>query len=134
MLRIGLGVVGAALVVVGLVNLLPLGVDNTFSTALWLAGGVAVHDFVFALLVVAIGVVGAHWLPRWAAAPVAAGAIVLVTVTLAVFPTIGRFGALPDNPTLLDRPYGPAWWGFVAVVLVGVAVGCVVSRRRHPNN
>ncbi|HZJ05591.1 MAG TPA: hypothetical protein VFD59_08995 [Nocardioidaceae bacterium] len=129
-LRIALGAGGLALIIVGLVNLLGLGLDNLLQTGLWLVGGVVVHDGVFAVLVVGLGVLGARLLPRWASVPLAVGAIVLVTVTLAVLPTIGRFGALSDNPTLLDRPYGPAWWGFAALVGLGVALACFVARRR----
>jgi hypothetical protein len=43
---------------------------------------------------------------------------------------LGRFGALDDNPTLLDRPYLVTWLVgcAVTVLLVGVA-GAVRSRR-----
>jgi len=128
--RIAIGAVGVVLIAVGLYYFLPLGWDNLISSALWLAGGVVAHDFVFAMIVVGLGIWGATLLPRWLAAPLAAGAIVLVTVTIAVIPMLGRFGAKSTDPWLLDRPYGLAWWGFAGIVAVATALGCVLYRRR----
>ncbi len=129
-LRVATGAAGVVLMAVGLYYLLPLGLGNLFHTGVWLAGGVIAHDLVFALVVVGIGFFGARLLPRWAAAPIAAGAIVPVTVTLTVFPTLGRFGAKPTDPTLLDRPYGLAWLGFAGIVVGCTAVACALNRSR----
>lgn len=129
-LRPALGVGGVAMIVVGLYYLLPLGLVNLFHTVVWLGGGVVAHDLVFALIVVAVGFFGARLLPRWAAAPMAAGGIVLVTVTLTAIPVLGRFGAKPDDPTLLDQPYLAAWWTFAGVVVVCTAIACALNRSR----
>ena len=50
--------------------------------------------------------------------------MVLGAVTLLAVPVLGRFGAQPDNPTLLDRAYGPGW-----LVLAGLTVLLAVVRR-----
>ena len=42
-------------------------------------------------------------------APAAAAFVVLGSVTLLAIPVLGRFGARPDNPTLLDRHYVAGW-------------------------
>ena len=56
-------------------------------------------------------------LPRAARAPAVVGFVVLGSVTLLAVPVLGRFGARPDNATLLDRDY---------------VVGWVVARRGRP--
>ena len=129
-LRVLLGAAGCALVVVGLVNLAVTDLSELVSIALWLGGGVAAHDAVFAPLVLVAGGVGARFLPPWARAPVAAGLVVLVTVTLMAVPVLGRFGAKPDDPWLLDRPYGALWLAFAGVVAVCVVLASTRSRHR----
>lgn len=98
--------------------------------ALWFVVGVLVHDLVLAPLAVAVGWVLPRALPRAALAPVVVGGIVLVTVTLATVPVLGRFGALPDNPTLLDRPYLAGWSVLAGLVAAGVVAATVARARR----
>jgi hypothetical protein len=43
---------------------------------------------------------------------------------------LGRFGALDDNPTLLDRPYLVTWLVGCAVTVLLVAVAGAVLRQR----
>jgi hypothetical protein len=77
----------------------------------------------------------------WKAVLAAVGAVVLVTVTVAVAPTLAGFGARPDNPTLLDRPYAQGWLVYAAVVVAGGVLGTTVGRaarsrrssRTHPS-
>jgi hypothetical protein len=45
-------------------------------------------------------------------------------------PVLGRFGALSDNPTLLDRPYLASWAVGTAVVVLAVAAAGVLRARR----
>ena len=47
--------------------------------------------------------------PRSVRAPAAVALVVLGSVTLLAVPVLGRFGARPDNPTLLDRDYSAGW-------------------------
>ena len=109
----------------GVLRLLELGWDNLVATVVWMAGGVLVHDAVLAPLTVLVGVLVLLTLRSrpWRAAT-AAGLLVLGTVTVTAVPVLGRFGAKPDNPTLLDRPYVAGWLGLVVlVVLVTVLAG-----------
>ena len=72
--------------------------------------------------------VGARVVPGGFRAPAAAGLVVLGTVTLLAVPVLGRFGARPDNPTLLDRHYTLGWLVLAAVVLLAVVVAGLVRR------
>jgi nucleoside-diphosphate-sugar epimerase len=71
---------------------------------------------------------GSRVVPLWLRAPMAAGLVVLGTVTVAAIPVLGRFGARPDNPTLLDRNYVAGWLVFAAVVVIAVSIA---GRRRR---
>ena len=124
---LGLGLVGAW-------YLLESGLDNIVQAAIWLAAGVFLHDAVWAPAVLIVVVIGARLLPPWARAAVTVGSVVLATVTLLAIPVLGRFGARPDNTSLLDRDYTWGWLVLAGVVAVGVTVGAasslVHSRRR----
>jgi hypothetical protein len=103
------------------------GLGDLLATALWLAGGVLLHDLVLAPLTLLLGALAVRVLPPAARAPVAVGAVVLGSVTLLAIPVLGRFGARGDNPTLLDRPYGTGWLLLAGLVLLGV--GLATARR-----
>lgn len=124
-LRVLVGLLGLAAATYGALTLLDLGVRNLVDTTLWLLGGVLLHDVVLAPLTIGLGVLVAALLrdrplPRWAGPFVGAG-VVLGTVTLVAVPVLGRFGARPDNPTLLDRPYVLGWLVLAALTLLGAA-------------
>ena len=72
----------------------------TWSTsAVWLAGGVLLHDAVLAPAGRAAGAPGrCRGCRRGAAPPRSAGFVVLGPVTLLAIPVIGRFGAREDVP------------------------------------
>jgi hypothetical protein len=112
-------------------RLLELGWSNLVATVVWLAGGVLLHDGVLApatIVVCAVAVLALRS-RAWRAAA-AGGLVVLGTVTLTAIPVLGRFGAKPDNPTLLDRPYVAGWLVVAALVLAGsVLAGWWASRR-----
>jgi hypothetical protein len=98
-------------------------------TALWLAGGVVLHDLVLGpLVIVGVGLV-ARFVPSPARAPVVVAGVVLGAVTLLGLPVLGRFGAHPDNPTLLDRAYGPGWLVLAGLTVLAVVVAGVVRAR-----
>jgi hypothetical protein len=129
-LRFSLGAVGVVLVLVGVWHLLGNGFADLAATVAWLAGGVVAHDALIAPLVLLLGV---GLLPRllpWDLGPAVAGFVVLLTVTLTAVPVLGRFGAKPDDPWLLPRPYGALWLAF-ALVVVAAVVGASVLRRRR---
>lgn len=104
--------------------------DQQVSAAIWLAGGVVLHDFVLTPVVLLLGVVLARFAPRDIRGPVVAGVIVLGSVTLLAIPVLGRFGARSDNATLLDRDYATGW-AVLAVLVVAVTLAWLVVRSRH---
>ena len=129
-LRFSLGAVGVVLVLVGVWQLLGNGFADLAATVAWLAGGVVVHDALIAPLVLLLGVGLLPRLPSWGRGPAVAGFVVLLTVTLTAVPVLGRFGAKPDDPWLLPRPYGVLWLGFALVVVTAVVGASVLRRRR----
>lgn len=103
--------------------------DEWWALLVWLVGGVVVHDLILAPVVIAVGV-ASHWLPAYVRAPAAVGLVVWGSVTLLAVPVLGRFGALGDNPTLLDRPYFVTWLVGCAVTVLLVGVTGVVRSQR----
>ena len=126
------GAVGGLGVLAGLYGayfLLQRGWGNLYATAQWLVAGVVLHDFVLAPLTIVLAAVALRVLPG-RLRPAAAVVLVIVgTVTVMAIPVLGRFGARSDNATLLDRSYWGGWVVFVAVVLVGVAVWTLLTKR-----
>lgn len=103
--------------------------EDLRSAAVWLAGGVLLHDVLLAGLTLAVGAVVTRTLPRPARAPATVALVVLGSLTLVAVPVLGRFGAKADNPTLLDRPYVPAWLALVAVTVLVVTLVSVLRSR-----
>jgi len=122
--------VGVVLAAVGLVDLLDDGWADLGHTVVWLGAGVVAHDAVLSIAVIVVGAVVVTRLPSYARAPVIVGLVVLGSVTLAVAPTLLGVGAVPDNPSLLDRPYGSGWVVFAGTVLLAVTFAVAVARRR----
>lgn len=128
-LRVVLLVAGLGVGLVGAVELLAEGWDNLVAAVVWLAGGVVLHDAVLAPLVIAVATLGVLVLPPWARPAAAAATVVLGSLTLMALPVLGRFGARPDNPTLLDRPYLAGWLVLAALVWTCAVVWALVQRR-----
>ena len=125
--RVALGVLGVAVTAYGALRLVELGWDNLVATAVWLAGAVLLHDAVLApatLLVCALGVLV---LPRRLHGPAAAGLLVLGPLPVTAVPVLGRIGARPENPPLLDRDYLTGWLVVAALVLLGVGAWAAAS-------
>jgi hypothetical protein len=101
------------------------------NVAVWLVGGVVVHDAVLSVLVIALAALAVRALPPAARLPAAVGFVVLGSVTLSAIPVLGRFGARPDNPTLLDRGYWAGWLVLAGLTLVAVIVATLVRSRRR---
>jgi hypothetical protein len=131
LVRGGLVVMGSAIGLFGIWSLLRLGVSNLLWAAVWLAGGVLAHDVALTAVTLGLVAVGLLVLPRWARAPFAVGFVVLGSVTVMAIPVLGRFGARPDNPSLLDRSYGVGWLVLAGIVAVGVTAASAVARRRE---
>ena len=127
----GLGVVVAAYgVVLTLTRLEP---GQLLELGVWLAAGVLVHDVLVAGTVLLAASVGGRVLPAASRAPAALALVVWGSVTVMAVPVLGRFGARPDNPTLLDRPYLPAWAAATVLTVLVVSVGGLVAARRGDN-
>ncbi|MDQ4114432.1 MAG: hypothetical protein M3306_25560 [Actinomycetota bacterium] len=99
----------------------------------WLAAAVVIHDGILAPAVLGLGWLGGRLLPR----AVARGAVVVLVLLgptiLVAIPVLGRFGAKPDNPTLLDRDYTQGLLVFaILCVCAGVAVALGELRSRGP--
>ncbi|WP_323793932.1 hypothetical protein [Nocardioides sp.] len=130
-LRIGLGGLGVLVGLYGAYLLLSRqDLDRLVSAAIWLGGGVVVHDGLIALATIGAVALGARVLPVVARAPAAVAFVVVAPLTLIAIPVLGRFGAEPDNPTLLDRSYWLGWSGLVVVALSVVVVASLVRARR----
>ena len=126
--RLLLGVLGVAVAAYGAWLLLQEDLSDLVDTAVWLAGGVVLHDFLLVPLTLLIGVALIRLLPANLRAPVAGGLVVLGTVTLMAVPVLGGWGANADNPTILDRNY-TAGWLVVAGVTMLVVVLTIALRR-----
>jgi hypothetical protein len=126
--RVVLGAAGAAAAAYGLHLLLGQPLDRLVSTLVWAVGGVVAHDALIAPLVLALGVLAATRAPGWLRVPLVRLLVVLGPLTLVAVPVLGRFGAKPDNPSLLDRPY---WAGYLGIVVVSLVLTALDARRRR---
>ncbi|MGI8888375.1 MAG: hypothetical protein ACR2GB_05310 [Nocardioidaceae bacterium] len=122
---------GTAICLYGAWLLIGLGGDGLDAAVVWLGVSVIAHDAVLAPLTIGLALVAARFLPSWLRSPVAAGLVVLGSVTLLAIPVLGRFGARDDNLTLLDRDYGQGWAIFAAATAIVVAVLSALSWRRQ---
>jgi hypothetical protein len=124
--RLLLGALGVVVAAYGAWLLLQEDLSDLVDTAVWLAGGVVLHDFVLVPLTLLLGVALVRLLPANLRAPVVGGLVVLGTVTLMAVPVLGGWGANADNPTILDRSY-PAGWLVVAGVTILVVAAVVLT-------
>lgn len=132
-LRILLAAFGLWLAALGIADLLHMNRADLLSVGFWFAGGILVHDAVFAPLCAAVGVAAHRLLPRRAWAPLACGAVATVTLLAIAVPVLAPGGANADNPTIRDRPYLLGLilalvtvWALVAVAALGP-----IRRRTH---
>ena len=126
--RLLLGALGVAVAAYGAWLLLQEDFADLVDTALWLAGGVVLHDFLLVPLTLLLGVALVRLLPANVRAPVAGGLVVLGTVTLMAVPVLGGWGANADNPTILDRNYTVGWLVVAGVTMLLVVL--TIARRR----
>ncbi len=101
------------------------------NAVLWLGGGVIAHDAVLTGVVLAISFGAARLLPRAARVPTTVALIVFGSLSIVAFPMLTGFGAEPDNPTLLDRPYLASWLALLAMTVVLVVVATALRVRRQ---
>lgn len=130
MVRWVLGAIGVGVAAYGGVLLWGLGWPDLREVVVWLGAGVLVHDLLLVPLVAAVLLLARRLLPGTLWGPLAGGLVVLGSLTLLAVPVLGRFGASPDNPTLLDRPYLAGWAVVAAVVALGVLAATWWGARR----
>lgn len=126
--RLALGVAGVAAALYGVLRLLRLPSEQVLAVLAWVAGGIVAHDGVLAPVVVGLGL-AATVLSRWLRPSLVVLLVVLGPLTLVAVPVLGRFGARPDNPTLLDRPYVAGYAVLVGLGLVLAALSALRARR-----
>lgn len=131
LVRALLSIAGIAAGGYGAALLLDLGAENLLAAMAWLVAGVALHDGVLAPATMLAGFLALRLFHGRLPGSIVVGAIVLGSVTLVAVPVLGRFGARPDNPTLLDRDYVLGWLVFAILTVVGTAAALLTARRRE---
>jgi hypothetical protein len=127
--RVLLVAAGVALAGYGVVLLWHAATAVLVRIVAWAVAGVALHDFVFAPLCAALGLVGRRLLPaRWQS-PAALAALCTVVLAVLAIPVYSKPGLRPDNPSVLDRDYPAGLWVALAVVWVCVPVYYLLMRR-----
>lgn len=127
--RAALIVVGVAVVGYGVLLLVTRQDGAQVSNALlWLVGGVVLHDGLVAPVTIVLTVGATRLLPRPWREPATVALVVLGPLTLLAIPVLGSFGAVPDDPGLLERPYLTSWLAVVTVTVVAVGVAGWVRR------
>ncbi|MFD6156805.1 hypothetical protein ACFWF7_19720 [Nocardia sp. NPDC060256] len=101
---------------------------DLLSVALWFAGGILLHDAVFAPLCAAVGATARHVLPGTWWGPAACGAVCTVALFAIAVPVLDRGHAMPDNPTVLDRNY-PLGLAVALIVIWALVVAAAAVRR-----
>ncbi len=130
--RLGFATLGVATLAYGAWLVWQMGSEQWLPLGKWLVGGVIAHDLLFAPIVVGLGILAARALPPYARLPVAVAVVVWGSITLLAVPVLSQYGATPSLPSLLNRPYRPAWWIGTGVVVAAVVVGSLARRRREP--
>jgi len=120
------GVIAAGWVVIGVVVagvLREADATHPGSWVTWVVGAALVHDLVVLPVVLLVGLgLGRLLRPAWRG-PVRAALAVGVMLALATWPTVRRFGARADNPSLLPLDAGRN----LVVILSVLAVVAVVA-------
>ncbi|MFI6168162.1 hypothetical protein ACIBCN_15380 [Nocardia sp. NPDC051052] len=101
---------------------------DVWSIALWFAGGILLHDGVFAPLCAAVGATARQLLPGTWWGPTACGAVCTVVLVAIALPVLDRGHAMPDNPSVLDRNY-PLGLAVALILVWTLVVAAAVLRR-----
>ncbi len=114
---------GTPLMVYGAAELVrQAGFDRAFGAARWLGGGLVLHDFVLAPIVLAAVWVVGRWTPEWLRTPLRAAVLATALVVALALPGLRGYGDRADNATVHPIDYGSAvltvlavLWGLAAV-------------------
>jgi heme A synthase len=106
--------------------------ERNLDVALWLAGGVLVHDVLLGSVVIVVSLLATRLLPAVARPAAGAGLVVLGSLTVLAVPFLGGFGRenAPDNPTLLDRDYTAGYLALAATVIIVVVLPVLLHSLR----
>lgn len=104
---------------------------DPWSVGTWLVAALVLHDAVLAPVVLGLGWVAARALPGWLRAPVQAGALVGLTLTLASVPLLTGLGRASDNPSVDPLDYSRNLIGLLLAVVLVCAVWAAARRRRE---
>ena len=95
--------------VYGVLRLLDLGWADARATVVWLAGGVVIHDALFAPILLAVTLLTVRLVPRERLRPpLLCFWSFSVPTTLLAIPKLGRFGARSTRPALVAGTTGSA--------------------------
>jgi hypothetical protein len=134
LVRVAFGVVGVAVMAVAVWGILrDRGETDPLGLAIWLGGGVVLHDFVLAPVVLLLGVGVVRVVPASMRAPVVVGLVSAGTLVLVGVPIVLASHRQVANPTVLPGNYLLGLVGALAAVAVLTAarVGWIAVRRRR---
>lgn len=125
-------VVGGGFIAFGCYTAVAHGLD-LIGIGVWLAGGVALHDFLLVPLTFAIGAVVSRRAPVPLRAPLQAALIASGILILFSIPALSGKGMTADNPSRLPGDYPEAVAGLLLAVWSAAAIwtGLRVSRGRR---
>jgi hypothetical protein len=128
--RIGLGIVGVLVIVVGGLVLLDL-VDPSkyLGLAIWFVGALIIHDGIVALGVFGVSVILRRRLRGGTLAIIQGALVIAALFTAIVVPEILKKNIGTANPTLLPLDYGLNLAVFYGVLVVVTVVVLVVHAR-----
>ncbi len=129
--RLLIGALGVLMGAFGALRFLQLDFPDIVNAVLWLGAGVAVHDAIIAPLTIGLTLLLTRAVPPGLRTRVTVALIVLATVTVTAIPVLGKFGARPDNPTILPRNYVLGWVALALLVVVVTLLAGPVNRMRR---
>lgn len=98
----------------------------------WILGAAILHDAVVLPIVLGVGWMLGRALPAAWRTPVRAAIVIGAVISLATFPIVRRYGARPDNPSILPLDVGRNLLVLLAVLAIGaIAAGSVNTVRAH---
>ena len=100
------------------------------SWVVWLVGSAVVHDLLVLPIVLGVGWVLTRLVPTPWRVPLRTALVVAAIITLTVWPIARRWGARPDNPSILPLPVGRNLAVLVVALMVTpIGVGAVAAWR-----
>jgi hypothetical protein len=100
------------------------------SWAAWVVGAALVHDLVVLPAVLCVGWLLTRWLPVPWRVPMRTALVVAAVLTATVWPIARRWGARPDNPSIVPLPVARnLGWIVVALLVTAFGVGVVGATR-----